>query len=90
MRNPLDARRLGIGIIPQELDLFPHLTVAENIVIGNVRAERGVMAARRAMDQFCVPLLRQVGLDCSPRQLAKDLPPAQRQLLAIASKPFLT
>ncbi len=28
--SPLDARRLGIGIIYQELDLFPRLTIAEN------------------------------------------------------------
>src|SRR3954454_1806295 len=29
--SPLDAQRLGISIIYQELDLFPRLTVAENI-----------------------------------------------------------
>ena len=34
--TPLDAQRLGIGIIYQELDLFPNLTVGENIVIGNL------------------------------------------------------
>src|SRR5580704_11981513 len=44
--SPLEARQLGIGIIFQELDLFPHLTVAENIVIGNARAERGVTVDR--------------------------------------------
>jgi len=82
--SPLEARRLGIGIIFQELDLFPHLTVAENIVIGNVRAEGGVLVARDAMDQFCAPLLRQVGLDCSPRRMVKDLSLAQMQLTAIA------
>ena len=82
--SPLEARRLGIGIIFQELDLFPHLTVAENIAIGNVRAERGVTVAHDAMDQFCAPLLRQVGLDCSPRRMVKDLSLAQMQLTAIA------
>src|SRR5580698_9124085 len=34
INNPLDAQRLGIGIIYQELDLFPHLSIAENIAIG--------------------------------------------------------
>jgi ABC-type sugar transport system ATPase subunit len=82
--SPLEAQRLGIGIIFQELDLFPHLTVAENIVIGNARAERGVMVRTQAMDEFCAPLLRQVGLDCSPRRMVEDLSLAQRQLLAIA------
>jgi ribose transport system ATP-binding protein len=84
LHSPLDAQRLGIGIIFQELDLFPHLTMAENIVIGNARAERGVMVRTQAMDQFCAPLLRQVGLDCSSGRMVKDLSLAQRQLLAIA------
>src|SRR5436305_9581415 len=34
--TPMDAQRLGIGIIYQELDLFPHLTAGENMVIGNL------------------------------------------------------
>ena len=34
--GPLHAQKLGIAIIHQELDLFPALTVGENIVIGNL------------------------------------------------------
>jgi ABC-type sugar transport system ATPase subunit len=84
LRNPLDAQRHGIGIIFQELDLFPHLTIAENIVAGNVRAERGMFVGRDAMDRFCAPLLQQVGLNCSARRLVRDLSLAQMQLVAIA------
>jgi ABC-type sugar transport system ATPase subunit len=85
LRNPLDAQRRGIGIIFQELDLFPHLTVAENIVIGNVQAERGIFVRQEAMDRFCAPLLEQVGLShCSPRRMVRDLSLAQMQLVAIA------
>ena len=84
LRDPLDAQRHGIGIIFQELDLFPHLTIAENIVAGNVRAEQGVFVDRAAMDRFCAPLLEQVGLNCSPRRLVCDLSLAQMQLVAIA------
>src|SRR5256714_7137118 len=32
--SPLDARTRGIALIHQELSLFPHLSVAENIMIG--------------------------------------------------------
>ena len=84
LRNPLDAQRHGIGIIFQELDLFPHLSIAENIVAGNVRAERGVFVDRHAMDRFCAPLLSQVGLNCSARRMVRDLSLAQMQLVAIA------
>ena len=32
--SPLDARERGIALIHQELSLFPHLSVAENIMMG--------------------------------------------------------
>ena len=32
--SPLDARARGIALIHQELSLFPHLSVAENIMMG--------------------------------------------------------
>src|ERR1700755_114221 len=39
--TPLDAQRHGIGIIYQELDLFPNLTAGENIVIRNLHFHEG-------------------------------------------------
>lgn len=33
-RAPLDARRAGVAMIYQELSLAPHLSVAENVVLG--------------------------------------------------------
>src|SRR4029077_2006249 len=62
--SPLDAQRLGISIIFQELDLFPHLSVAENLVIGNLDIEQRAFVRRDELDQFCRPFLEQVGLAC--------------------------
>jgi ribose transport system ATP-binding protein len=84
LTNPLDAQRLGIGIIYQELDLFPHLTVGENLVIGNLRFVEGTLIDRGAMDLFCRPFLRQVGLDVDTQAWVASLSIAQRQLLVIA------
>ncbi len=61
--HPLDAQRLGIGIIYQELDLFSHLTVGENLAIGNLRFEERALVSRKAIETFCRPFLRQVGLE---------------------------
>ena len=41
MTSPMDAQRHGIGIIYQELDLFPNLTAGENIVIRNLHFHEG-------------------------------------------------
>src|SRR5205085_3623753 len=43
IRGPLDAIRLGIGMVHQHFMLIPPLTVAENIVLGNEIANRGVV-----------------------------------------------
>jgi len=82
--TPLDAQRLGIGIIYQELDLFPHLTVGENMAIANLRLAEGHLVRPRRLAAFCRPYLDQVGLTCSLRQMAGSLPIGQLQLLAIA------
>ena len=34
IRTPADALALGIRMLPQELSIFPDITVAENIMIG--------------------------------------------------------
>jgi len=82
--NPLDAQQLGIGIIHQELDLFPHLTVGENLVIANLRFAEGRLVDGAAVEAFGRPFLRQVGLDVSTNVWAGSLSIAQQQLLAIA------
>ncbi len=49
-RSPRDARSAGIALIHQELSLFPHLSVAENVLVGREPQRRGVVdreAARR-------------------------------------------
>lgn len=84
MRSSLDAQRLGIGIIFQELDLFPHLSVAENIVIGNLSVKRGAFVNYGKMADFCRPFLQQVGIGCNPATPLRSLPIGQMQLVAIA------
>jgi ABC-type sugar transport system ATPase subunit len=82
--SPLDAQRLGIGIIYQELDLFPSLSVGENIVIGNLRFHERSIVRFAEVERFCRPFLEQVGLDWPPRTLAGALSIGQQQMLAIA------
>ncbi len=84
IHNPVDAQRLGITIIFQELDLFPHLTVAENIVIRNLAFPEGLRVDRKRMAAFCRPFLEKVGLDTDPATAVGDLLIGHQQLVAIA------
>ncbi len=72
IRSFQDAQRLGIAIIHQELDLFPSLTIAENMTIGNLHYSGGRIELDRA------------GLDCPTSRAVDSLSIGQQQLLAIA------
>lgn len=82
--HPLDAQRIGIGIIHQELDLFPHLTVGENMVVGNLRFADASPVSHAAIEAFCRPFLQEVGFDLDTRIPVAALSIAQQQLVAIA------
>ncbi len=84
IQTPLDSQRLGIGIIYQELDLFPNLTVAENIVIRNLNFPERLIVNFRRIDSFCRPFLEQVGFAADTRTIASSLPIGQLQLVALA------
>jgi len=82
--SPLDAQRLGIGIIYQELDLFPDLTIGENIVIANLNFHERWGVNFRRVEAFCRPFLDQVGLGRSARTPVRALSIGEQQLVAIA------
>jgi simple sugar transport system ATP-binding protein len=53
--GPIDAIRLGIGMVHQHFMLIPPLTVAENVVLGRETAQHGLMdlqVARREVEEL--------------------------------------
>ena len=82
--HPLRAQQLGIGIVFQELDLFPHLTVADNIAIGNPAARESVIVRKSELEAWCSTYLKQVKLSVRPDTLLRELPIGQVQRVAIA------
>ncbi len=81
--NPLDARRLGIAIIYQELSLAPHLSLAENIFAGRLPARWGVVRWRDARAE-ARRVLNRLGVDIDPRAPARRVGVGVRQLVEIA------
>jgi ribose transport system ATP-binding protein len=84
IHGPLDAQRLGIGIIHQELDLFPNLSVAENVVIGNQELAEGSIVRSRRINEFADRFLKDAGLKVSPRRVVASLSIGEMQLVMIA------
>jgi len=82
--SPLDAQRAGIGMIYQELDLFPDLSIGENLVIGNLHFAESWFVNFRRIESFCRPFLEQVGLDLPASTSVTALSIGQMQMVAIA------
>lgn len=81
--DPWQARVAGIAAVAQELALFEHLDVADNIIpVG--APTRGPLVHSRERDRRAAEALRLVGADISLRALVRDLELADRQLVEIA------
>jgi ribose transport system ATP-binding protein len=83
-RDPHEARTAGVAMIYQELSLAPHLTVAENIMLGMEPVRYG-MVRRAEMRQRALEALAQLGHpDLAPELRVDQLSLANRQLVEIA------
>jgi ribose transport system ATP-binding protein len=81
--SPQHAQRLGISMVYQEFALAPHLTVAQNIVLGRESARFGVINRRAEIEQ-ARRLLQRVGLRIDPKRLVSTLSVAEQQMVEIA------
>jgi ABC-type sugar transport system ATPase subunit len=78
------ARRLGISVIYQDFNLFPELSVAENVFFGaEPRTRWGMMDARR-MRREAAEVLGRLHARIDVRRPVGELSVAQQQLVEIA------
>lgn len=83
--NPKEAQRSGVAFIHQELNLFPNLTVAENLFLNHFPT-RGALPviARHEMRSRAEKLLAEVGLHLPAGRLVERLSSGERQLVEVA------
>lgn len=83
--NPRAAQHLGISMIHQELNLMPHLTVAQNIFIGREpRQGFKFILDEKAINEQTEQLLAMMHLKLDPRVKVADLTVAKQQMVEIA------
>ena len=74
-----------IAYVPQELDLFPDLSVAENLFIPYDRSGfKGGVVKQRTLEKAAIPWLERFQITAKPGQLVKDISVSEQQLLQIA------
>src|SRR5262245_58890305 len=83
-RSPLEARRAGISMIYQELNLLPELTVAENIFLGREPRRAVAFLDRPRMVDESRRWLERLGQAIDPRRPARELSLAEQQMVEIA------
>ncbi|MDR1613457.1 MAG: sugar ABC transporter ATP-binding protein [Planctomycetota bacterium] len=82
--NPIEARRLGISLIPQEFNLIRDLPVYNNIFLGAELMKNRVVLDNAAMRRRTIELLSRLGVSISPDAQIENLSAAQKQMLEIS------
>ena len=82
--NPKQAKDAGIHVIYQELMLFPELSVAENIFIGEEPRKAFGQIDHKEMHDRAKEILDRLGHTLDPGETLKNLTVADQQMVEIA------
>ena len=82
--GPRAAEAFGIGMIYQEFNLVPDLSVVENIMLGQEPTTRGIFLDRLSAVQKTVAVLQELGITLPLERRARYLSVAQQQLVEIS------
>lgn len=81
--EPKQALELGIGVVYQEFNLVPYLTVADNIFLGN-EPVKGFHLDKKKYQKDAQAVFEQLGVEIDVRTRVKNLPVAYQQMVEIA------
>jgi ABC-type sugar transport system ATPase subunit len=83
-RNPEEAIAAGIAMVYQELNLFPKMTIYENLMMGRfVRSKLGIIDQKTGL-KVCQEFLDSIGIPLDARVHVDELSLARQQLVEIA------
>ena len=80
--DPKISADAGIGVIYQEFNLVPGLSVAENVFMGNYQGN-GVMVDFKTMNRMTVETMKKVGVYIKPDRMVYELTVGHQQIVEI-------
>lgn len=83
IKNPIQARSLGISMIFQELNYIPEMTIEESLFVGNWPKDKLGKVDWGEIRKRTIDLLRKENLSYSPQTRLKDLTVSDVQMLEI-------
>jgi ABC-type sugar transport system ATPase subunit len=84
LKNPLEAKALGIAFVHQEMALLPTMSIADNMYISGYPRRPGGLIDYRAAEARCAEVLATLGCTIAPRTRIKSLGAGDRQMVEIA------
>jgi erythritol transport system ATP-binding protein len=82
--TPNEAIQHGVGIIYQELNLFPNLSIAENMFMTREIKKNRITIDHKKQNETALQYLKKLNLNVSPNTPVADLRVGQQQLVEIA------
>jgi len=82
--SPLEAKRLGIVLVHQELSLVPEMTVAENIFLGSLPRRLGRFVDWTRLEADTNAILARLDIDIGAFDKVSGLSIARKQMVEIA------
>lgn len=83
VKNPIQARELGISMIAQELNYVPELSVEENLFLGRLPVNKAGKVDWKRVRREAKRFLEEEGLPYTPDQKLKTLTVSDIQMLEI-------
>ncbi|OSQ43122.1 sugar ABC transporter ATP-binding protein [Thalassospira sp. MCCC 1A01428] len=84
LHSPLEAKRLGVVLIHQELSLAEQMSVAENIFLGELPRKNFGMVDWKKLYADAEAILQRLNCDFGPQTRVEDLSIAKKQMVEIA------
>jgi len=81
-KAPLEARKLGLAIVHQELSLFPDVSVMENVLVGMTPSRFGLMDKKKMVVKT-KQYLKNFHVNFSVDTVVRDLSVSQQQIVEI-------
>ncbi len=83
-KNSTEAANLGIGIIHQELSLFPNMTVMQNLFIGREEKSNLFTVNKKSQIEKTKKVLKQLNQSINPNEMIANLRVGKQQIVEIA------
>lgn len=87
LRNPIDAMKNGISMVFQDLNLFDKMSIAENILMGNLPMKNRLIDFQQGY-RIAKEFLDSIGINYDPRMKVEKLNLAGKQLIEIAKSVY--